>query len=216
MDPLYCITIPAGIGFIPTGAERSEAERRDLFLPLSRQKQVPRRRRPPGGFARDDGGGSILQQDRQGLPVGDFGPFLELGERAGADRVLDPGEGVVGNAQDPGDVPGRHLKGCRADHHRPLAELLEGDAVVQTARRAGPSIPQAGDQEVDLRRHRGERVGGRRRTGVLLGGELHDRAAVALDEELGHLVQHLLGIELAVFQDADAGAKTLMTSDYFS
>src|SRR6185503_17023611 len=33
--------------------------------------------------------------------------------------------------------------------------------------------------------------------------------AVALDEELGHLVQHLLGIELAVFQDADARAVEL-------
>ena len=75
-----------------------------------------------------------FQQDGQGLLVGDLGPGLELGERAGADRVLDPGERVVGNAQDPGDVLGRHLKGCRADHHRPLAELLEGNAVVQTAR----------------------------------------------------------------------------------
>ena len=40
---------------IPTGAERSEAQWRDLFLGLRRQEQVPRLRRPLGGFARDDG-----------------------------------------------------------------------------------------------------------------------------------------------------------------
>jgi len=47
---------------IPTGAERSEAQWRDLFLLPHRHEQVPRLRRPPrlrsgqaGGFARDDG-----------------------------------------------------------------------------------------------------------------------------------------------------------------
>src|ERR1700722_15150297 len=40
---------------IPTGAERSEAKWRDLFLWPHRQEQVPRLRRPLGGFARDDG-----------------------------------------------------------------------------------------------------------------------------------------------------------------
>jgi hypothetical protein len=40
---------------IPTGAERSEAQWRDLFLLPHRHEQVPRLRRPLGGFARDDG-----------------------------------------------------------------------------------------------------------------------------------------------------------------
>jgi hypothetical protein len=40
---------------IPTGAERSEAEWRDLFSSAHRQDEVPRLRRPSGGFARDDG-----------------------------------------------------------------------------------------------------------------------------------------------------------------
>src|SRR4029450_9590108 len=174
MDPLYCITIPAGIG---------------LFTPSD--------------------GASALQEDGQRLLVGDLGPGLELGERAGADRVLDLGEGVVGNAQHAGDVLGRHLERCRADHHRPFAELLEGDAVVQTARRAGPSIPQAGYQKVDVGGDLDQRVGGRRGAGVLLGGQLDDRTAMSLHEELGHLVQHLLGIELAVFQGPDARAAEL-------
>ena len=75
-----------------------------------------------------------FQQDGQGLLVGDLGPGLELGERAGADRVLDLGEGVVGKTQHAGDVPGRHLEGRGADHDGALAVLFEGNAVVQTAR----------------------------------------------------------------------------------
>ena len=77
---------------------------------------------------------SAFQQDGQGLLIGDLGPGLEFGERAGPNWVLDLGEGVVGNAQHAGNVPGRHLKRRRTDHHRSLAELLEGNAVVQTAR----------------------------------------------------------------------------------
>ncbi len=48
---------PPAAPVIPTGAERSEAQRRDLFLSMHRQEQVPRLRRPSGGSARDDGNG---------------------------------------------------------------------------------------------------------------------------------------------------------------
>ena len=44
----------AKIPVIPTEAERSEAQWRDLFLRLHQEEQVPRLRRPLGGFARDD------------------------------------------------------------------------------------------------------------------------------------------------------------------
>ena len=58
------------------------------------------------------------------------------------------GEIVVGNALDPchgacrGDE-GLGAKDCRGD-----AQLFEGDAVVQTARRAGASIPVGRDQHI--------------------------------------------------------------------
>src|SRR5215212_4038167 len=40
---------------IPTEAERSEAQRRDLFWWRQPHERVPRLRHPSGGFARDDG-----------------------------------------------------------------------------------------------------------------------------------------------------------------
>src|SRR5438445_10542170 len=79
---------------------------------------------PPSGF----------QEDRQCLPVGDLRPGLELGQGAAADRMLDLEEGVVRQAQDTCDGLGRHLARDGAQDHCPLAELLEADAVVQTAR----------------------------------------------------------------------------------
>ena len=48
--------------------------------------------------------------------------------------MLDREEGVVGQAQDTGDVARRHLERLGAKHYRPLAELFEADAIVQTAR----------------------------------------------------------------------------------
>jgi hypothetical protein len=48
--------------------------------------------------------------------------------------MLNAQEGIGGQAEDAGDVARRHLERCGAQHHRPLAELFEADAVVQTAR----------------------------------------------------------------------------------
>ena len=66
--------------------------------------------------------------------VGDLGTGFQLGERAAANGMLDREEGIVGQAEDTGDVAGRDLERRGAEHHRALAELFEGDAVVQTAR----------------------------------------------------------------------------------
>ena len=77
---------------------------------------------------------SPLQQDGQRLPVGDLGAGLQLGEGAAADGVLDQQEGIAGQAQDTRDVLCRDLERFGAQHHRPLAQLLECNAVVQTAR----------------------------------------------------------------------------------
>jgi hypothetical protein len=48
--------------------------------------------------------------------------------------MLNAQEGIGGQAEDAGDVPRRHLERCGAQHYRPLAQLFEADAVVQTAR----------------------------------------------------------------------------------
>ena len=74
------------------------------------------------------------QQDRQGLRVGDFGPGREFGRGAAADRMGHDQERIAGQPQDTGDVLRRHLERFGAQHDRPLAQLLECDAVVQTAR----------------------------------------------------------------------------------
>ena len=86
------------------------------------------------GLATISGGRLGFEQNRQRLPVGDFCPGLELRQGAAADGMLNAQEGIVGQAEDTGDVARRHLKRHGAQHHRPLAELLETDAIVQTAR----------------------------------------------------------------------------------
>src|SRR5579883_2081336 len=111
---------------------------------------------------------SPLEQDGQRLLVGDLGALLELGQGATADRVLDLEERVVGQAQHARDVTGGDDERLGAQHHRPLAQLFEGDSVVQTARRAGPSIAEASDQEVDLLGDLRQRGGGCGRTGIAL------------------------------------------------
>jgi len=81
-------------------------------------------------------GGAELrpQQNRQRLFVSFFGARLEFGQGAASDGMLDLHERIVGQAEHARDVLRRHLKGCGADHKRALAELFEGDSVVQTAR----------------------------------------------------------------------------------
>ena len=77
---------------------------------------------------------SGFQEDGQRLLVGDLRSGLELRQGATADRMLNAQEGIAGQAEDAGDVPRRHLERYGAEHYRPLAELFEADAVVQTAR----------------------------------------------------------------------------------
>jgi hypothetical protein len=48
--------------------------------------------------------------------------------------MLDREERVAGQAEHAGDVARRDLERCGAQDDRALAELFEGDAVVQTAR----------------------------------------------------------------------------------
>lgn len=77
---------------------------------------------------------SGLEQDRQGLLIGDQRAFLQFGQSAASDRVPDQKERVVGASKDPGDIAGCDLERFGAQHHRPLAQLLECQSVVQTAR----------------------------------------------------------------------------------
>jgi hypothetical protein len=77
---------------------------------------------------------SNLQQDRQGLFVGDPRAGLELWQGATADGVPDHQEGITRQTQHACNIARRHLEGLGAQHHRSLAELFETNAVVQTAR----------------------------------------------------------------------------------
>ncbi len=77
---------------------------------------------------------SIRQQDRQGLPVRDFGARLQFRQGAAADRMPNHQEGIVCQAHDSRDVLRGDLEGLGAQHHRPFTQLFEADAVMQTAR----------------------------------------------------------------------------------
>jgi len=77
---------------------------------------------------------SSLQQDRQGLFVGDLCAVLKLPQGATANGVRDHQEGIARQTQHARDIPRRHLEGLGAQHQRSLAELFEANAVVQTAR----------------------------------------------------------------------------------
>jgi hypothetical protein len=48
--------------------------------------------------------------------------------------VLDPQKGITRQTEYAGNIARRHLEGRGAQHDRSLAELLEANAVVQTAR----------------------------------------------------------------------------------
>ena len=99
------------------------AGRQQPIVPAARARRRGRRASPSG-----------LEQDAQALRVGNRGARLQLGPRAAADRVLHQQERVCGETQHPRDVLRRHLEGLGDEDERPLAELLECDAVVQTAR----------------------------------------------------------------------------------
>jgi Tripartite tricarboxylate transporter family receptor len=77
---------------------------------------------------------SSLQQDRQGLFVGDLCAGLELWQGATTDGMLDHQEGITRQTQHACNIARRHLEGLGAQHHRSLAELFETNTVVQTAR----------------------------------------------------------------------------------
>ena len=77
---------------------------------------------------------ALSPQDRHRLLVGGYREHFDLRERSAADWVLDHHEGVVGQAHHAGDVPRRDLEGFGAKDDGAFAELLEADAVMQTAR----------------------------------------------------------------------------------
>ncbi|MCY4060078.1 MAG: hypothetical protein OXG44_19000, partial [Gammaproteobacteria bacterium] len=62
------------------------------------------------------------------------GAFTNLRGRTTAEGMIKNETGVVGKTHKAGDVPRRDLKRFGAKNHRPFSRLLEGDAVMQTAR----------------------------------------------------------------------------------
>src|SRR5262249_944552 len=85
--------------------------------------------------------------------------------------------------------------------------LLEQDSVEHTARRAGPSVADAGDDRVDAALGLLDDlvVGGDAR--VLLPPEMRLRDAVLLLQDLADLDQELVGVELRVLDEPDALAR---------
>ena len=88
------------------------------------------------------------QEDRQRLPIRHLRPLLQFHQRAAPNRMLQHQERIRRQPHDAGDIARRHLERFSAQHHRPLAKLLETNAVMQTARRARASIAKAGDQKI--------------------------------------------------------------------
>ena len=117
--------------------------------------------------------------------------------------MLDHHEGVVGQAHHAGDVPRRDLEGFGAKDDGAFAELLEADAVMQTARRTAASIAEPCDQEIDILGSGFQRFRRCWRAGVAFRIDRLDGAAVPLLEQQRRLPQHVYGVELAVFENTD-------------
>ena len=105
------------------------------------------------------------------MVAGGDGTLRDLVRCTATQRVGQNDERVVRESHHPGDIAGRDLKRFGAKNHRPFSGLLEGDAVMQTARRATASVAGCGDEIVALRREIGQQLPRCRRRGVVLGGQ---------------------------------------------
>ena len=74
------------------------------------------------------------KQDQPALFIGVNGPGLEAFDSGASDWVVDEGVAEVGHTEGLGDHPAGGIERMSAEHQAGLAVLLEGDAVVHTAR----------------------------------------------------------------------------------
>ena len=145
----------------------------------------------------------VLQENREGLPVGLLRTAPHLLDGQASDRMIQHREWIVGQPHHPRDVARRHCERRRAENHRSLARLLKRDPVVQTARRATPSIPCRGQEEVAALNRVRDPVRVRRCARVPLLYQLRNPAVVPLDEQRRRLSQQQLCVHLSIREHPD-------------
>jgi hypothetical protein len=82
----------------------------------------------------------LLGHQRAYVRYGGVAAAADLIDCGTAERVLDDHDASLGKAERVGDGVRERVERCRGDHHRGDAAALELDEVVDTPRRARPSI----------------------------------------------------------------------------
>src|SRR5215471_1870332 len=131
-------------------------------------------------------------------------PLVQLSLGEVRDGMRQSEEFVVRQPPALGHGMTRGLENIGDDRHGGNAELLEKDSVEHTARRAGPSVADAGDDAVRLAARLVEDllVGGH--AGVVLAPHGVLGGAVLALEDLADPDEELVGVELRVLHEADA------------
>jgi hypothetical protein len=133
-------------------------------------------------------------------------PLVEDGVIRGIDGMGYEGKRVVGKAVGQGHGLAGIQEGFGADHRRWDAQLFHDDAVEHTARTAGASIPDTGDDGLHFGRQffghdLGNAVGGGRFFDVLKGN-----IRIPLLDPRHDFFQDIVGIPLAVIYEPDGQA----------
>ncbi len=107
----------------------------DLPLLLSPPPEIPGTITPAlSASFHEERGRVLLGQNVHRLRVSILGTRLNFSESAAANGVFHHDKTVVRQPQDPCDIFGGHGKRIGTQNHGRLAELLEGNAIVHTAR----------------------------------------------------------------------------------
>ena len=115
-------------------------------------------------------------------------------------------KGVIGQTHHSGNVARGDFKRMGTQHNRSLAALLKGNAVMQTARRAGPSVSHRRQQEVTVLHQGVDAPISRRSTGVLFNDHLRNATTVFTDEKIRSFEQQNVSIQLVIGQQPYGGA----------
>src|SRR5262245_39901342 len=129
-----------------------------------------------------------LQEELRHFGDDGAGALVELGFRQVCDRMGHHQEAVGGQAPLDRHGPSGLLEHVGHDRGGRNAGLLEHDAVEHTARRAGPSITDACDDDVAGLAHLLDDLLVRRHTGVALAPHLGGRRPILLDQEVADLL----------------------------
>src|SRR5262244_2625130 len=133
-------------------------------------------------------------------------PLVELSLGEVGDGMRQSEEFVVRQSPALGHGMTRGLEDIGNDRHGGNAELLEEDSVEHTARRAGPSVADAGDDAIHPAACLVEDLLMGGHAGVVLAPHGVLGGAVLALEDLADLDEELVGVELGVLHEADAFA----------